>query len=166
MTIAQARTVLGLSENFDLDQLKTQYRKKVLIAHPDRNGGDEKKFLLVQQAFEILTNFKENGKVYHQANQKRHHNPGGVYEQRRQAEQAYKEKAHYYYQRKRRVRRDESIVDEFRTNVKYFFLTVLIFIAFFILLLIAMAFGAFGVIFLLVVSAVSISRVNFKKFKL
>lgn len=166
MTIAQARTVLGLSENFDLDQLKTQYRKKVLIAHPDRNGGDEKKFLLVQQAFEILTNFKENGKVYHQANQKRHHNPGGVYEQRRQAEQAYKEKAHYYYQRKRRVRRDESIVDEFRTNVKYFFLTVLIFIAFFILLLIAMAFRAFGVIFLLVVSAVSISRVNFKKFKL
>ncbi|MBL7790596.1 MAG: DnaJ domain-containing protein [Chitinophagales bacterium] len=166
MTIAQARTVLGLSENFDLDQLKTQYRKKVLIAHPDRNGGDEKKFLLVQQAFEILTNFKENGRVYQQANQKRHHNPGGVYEQRRQAEQAYKEKAHYYYQRKRRVRRDESIVDEFRTNVKYFFLTVLIFIAFFILLLIAMAFGAFGVIFLLVVSAVSISRVNFKKFKL
>jgi hypothetical protein len=70
MTIAQARTVLGLPENFSLDQLKSQYRKKVLIAHPDRNGGNEKKFLLVQQAFEILTNFKENGTVYHQANQK------------------------------------------------------------------------------------------------
>ncbi|MFN9981050.1 MAG: DnaJ domain-containing protein, partial [bacterium] len=52
MTIAQARTVLGLSENFSLDQLKSHYRKKVLIAHPDRNGGEEKKFLLVQQAFE------------------------------------------------------------------------------------------------------------------
>ena len=166
MTIAQARTVLGLSENFSLDQIKSQYRKKVLIAHPDRNGGDEKKFLVVQQAFEILTNFKENGTVYHQANQKRHHNPGGVYEQRRQAEQAYKEKVHYYYQRKHRMQKDESLVDEFATNVKYFFFTIFMFIAFFILLLIALAFGAFGVIFLLIVSAVTISRVNFKKFKL
>ena len=166
MTIAQARTVLGLPENFSLDQLKSQYRKKVLIAHPDRNGGDEKKFLLVQQAFEILTNFKENGTVYHQANQKRHHNPGGVYEQRRQAEQAYKEKVHYYYQRKRRMQKDESVVDEFATNVKCFFFTIFMFIAFFILLLIAMAFGAFGVIFLLIITAVTISRVNFKKFKL
>jgi hypothetical protein len=166
MTIAQARTVLGLPENFSLDQLKTQYRKKVLIAHPDRNGGDEKKFLLVQQAFEILTYFKENGTVYHQASQKRHRNSSGVYEQRRQAEQAYKEKVHYYYQRKRRVTKEESVVDEFATNVKYFFFTILMFIAFFVLLLISMAFGAVGVIFLLISTAVLISRVNFKKFKL
>ncbi|MCE2962167.1 MAG: DnaJ domain-containing protein [Chitinophagales bacterium] len=166
MTIAQARTVLGLSENFSLDQLKSHYRKKVLIAHPDRNGGEEKKFLLVQQAFELLENYKENTTVYNQTGKKRHPNPSDVYEKRRQAEQAYKEKVHYTYQNKYRVRKEENSFVEFKTNMRYFAFTVLMLIGFFILLLIAMAFGAFGVIFLLIISAVTIFRVNFKKFKL
>jgi curved DNA-binding protein CbpA len=166
MTIAQARTVLGLSENFSLDQLKSHYRKKVLIAHPDRNGGEEKKFLLVQQAFELLENYKEKTTVYNQTGKKRHPNPSDVYEKRRQAEQAYKEKVHYTYQNKYRVRKEENSFVEFKTNMRYFAFTVLMLIGFFILLLIAMAFGAFGVIFLLIISAVTIFRVNFKKFKL
>ncbi|MFN9321238.1 MAG: DnaJ domain-containing protein, partial [Chitinophagales bacterium] len=156
MTIAQARTVLGLSENFSLDQLKSHYRKKVLIAHPDRNGGEEKKFLLVQQAFELLENYKENTTVYNQTGKKRHPNPSDVYEKRRQAEQAYKEKVHYTYQNKYRVRKEENSFVEFKTNMRYFAFTVLMLIGFFILLLIAMAFGAFGVIFLLIISAVTI----------
>jgi curved DNA-binding protein CbpA len=166
MTTTQARTVLGLQEIFSLDELKTQYRKKVLIAHPDRNGGDEKKFLLVQQAFELLENYKENTTVYNQTGKKRHPNPGDVYEKRRQAEQAYKEKVHYTYQRKRRVRKEENSYDEFKTNLRYFAFTVLMLIGFFILLLISMAFGAIGVIVFLIVSASLISRIDFRKFKL
>lgn len=165
MTLTQARTILGLSENFTIQELKSQYRKKVLIAHPDRNGGESQKFLLVQQAFDVLSNFKENiSTQLHSQNRQKARPNQDIYAQRRSAEQAYKEKAHYYYQRKR-VRREESL-DDIKTNIRYFVFTVLMLIAFSLMLMISIVLGPFGVILFLILMSAILYRMDFKKFKL
>lgn len=165
MTIAQARTVLGLLENFSDAELKSQYRKKVLIAHPDRNSGDNRKFILVQQAFELLTKYRENS-YYNPPNQQANHRQQNVYRERRNAEQAYKEKVHYYVKRKKtKQKAEDDFVDELKMNLKYFGFTVLILISFFLILLISFAFGVVGVIILLITLSTIFYRTDFKKFK-
>lgn len=164
MTPMQARTVLGLAENFSLSELKIQYRKKVLIAHPDRNGGDDSRFILVQQAFDILTKFKENPAYFQHNSYRKPPSPNDVYQERRRAEQAYKEKAHYYVRHKRRKPQPNlSTEDEFMLNLKYFGTALLGIIAFFLCLIIAMSFGVVGVLTLVLVLAVFFSRFNYNK---
>jgi curved DNA-binding protein CbpA len=169
MTISQARTVLGMPENFTLADLKSQYRKKVLIAHPDRNGGDDSKFIIVQRAFELLTAHKENSTIYYQHTKQspRYTHANKVYQQRRQAEQAYKEKVHYTTRRRRAKKppKTESF-DDLKTNLKYFVFTALSLSSFFILLLISIRFGAFGILFFLIIFATLFSRIDFRKIKL
>ncbi len=97
----QARTVLGLGQNFTELELKSQYRKKVLISHPDRNNGDDSRFILVQKAFEILSNISNVNQTNQNYNQQQSKD---VYQARRNAEEQYKEKVKYYYRQKYRLR--------------------------------------------------------------
>jgi hypothetical protein len=123
MTETQARTVLGLPSPFTLEQLKRQYRAKVLISHPDKNKGDNSRFLIVKQAYELLLQRLQDGNFH------RHTNiPNRETQQRRhQAE----------YQYKQRVRRDidwakmeenkkKRYQSEFAENAKYGCLIVVI----------------------------------------
>jgi hypothetical protein len=50
-----ARGVLGLAEGAAWDAVKSQHRKLSAQYHPDRAGGDEKRFKDVQKAYDILT---------------------------------------------------------------------------------------------------------------
>jgi hypothetical protein len=50
---------LGVPPAASMEEIKKAYRKKVMECHPDRNPGDAeatKRFLLVQEAYEALTN--------------------------------------------------------------------------------------------------------------
>ena len=46
---------LGLSVGADQQEVKKAYRKLVLIHHPDRNDGNEDEFLLINEAYEVIT---------------------------------------------------------------------------------------------------------------
>lgn len=164
MTIAQARTILGLPENFTTSDLKSQYRKKVLIAHPDRNGGDDKRFIIVQRAFELLTKFKDNSSIYHPNNR---HNPtkvNDIYQRRRQAEQAYKEKVHYYTRKKKSKQEiNKQIINDFKVNVKYFFMAIMLIIGFLLSLILSAIFGPIGIIIFLIFLITMIYRYHYSK---
>lgn|GEM_PF-4842681 len=47
--------ILELPDNATQDQIKRQYRRLALRYHPDRNGGDDQRFLEVKEAYEVLT---------------------------------------------------------------------------------------------------------------
>jgi molecular chaperone DnaJ len=47
--------VLGLSVDASQDQVKSAYREKAKLAHPDRLGGDCESFRNVQEAYEVLS---------------------------------------------------------------------------------------------------------------
>ncbi len=123
MTEAQARTVLGLPAPFTLDQLKRQYRAKVLISHPDKNNGDDTRFLIVKQAYEHLLQSLQNGNFRQQTKI-----PNRETQQRRyQAEYKYKQRvrrdidwAKMEENKKKRYQR------EFGENAKYGCLIVVI----------------------------------------
>lgn len=51
--------LLGLTSGASLQEIKKQYRKLVFIYHPDKNNGDESKFLIIKDAYDILTHKKE-----------------------------------------------------------------------------------------------------------
>lgn len=52
---------LGVSEDANLKEIKRAFRKMAMKHHPDREGGSEANFLLVIEAYEILTG-KRDGK--------------------------------------------------------------------------------------------------------
>ena len=53
--------ILGLTENASIDEIKRSYRKLAFHYHPDRNDspGAQEKFLLIQEAYEVLTGKKK-----------------------------------------------------------------------------------------------------------
>lgn len=165
MSPAQARTVLGLGQNFNQDELKSQYRKKVLISHPDRNNGDDSRFIIVQKAFEILSfnsTTNSNNKNYNNQQAK------DVYQARHKADEQYKERVKYYYRQKKKSEEqiDKEILNGFIDNLKYFVFTVILIISLLIALVIAMTFGAVGVISLITILVVLHNRYDFTKLKL
>ncbi len=87
MTELECRKILELSQNYTLVEIKSQYRRKVLQFHPDRNEGKTAQFLLVKKAYEeilIYLDYKSNSKSNYSA-------PNKTTSQRRtQAEYAYK----------------------------------------------------------------------------
>lgn len=54
--------ILELNNNANLNEIKKQYKKLCLKYHPDKNG-DKDKFILINQAYEILSN-DETRKIY------------------------------------------------------------------------------------------------------
>lgn len=165
MSPAQARTVLGLGQNFNQDELKSQYRKKVLISHPDRNNGDDSRFIIVQKAFEILSFHSTTNSNNINFNKQQ---TKDVYQARRKADEQYKEKVKYYYRQKKKSEEqiDKEILNGFIDNVKYFVFTVILIISLLIALVIAMTFGAVGVISLITILVVLHNRYDFTKLKL
>jgi DnaJ-class molecular chaperone len=162
MTPVQARKVLGLGDSYTESELKSQYRKKVLISHPDRNNGDDSRFILVQNAFEILSS---NHTITATTNQQKTRD---VYQARRKADEQYKEKVKYYYRQKKKSEKqiNKEILQDFSENIKYFFFTILLLISFLIVLVISMCFGLVGVITLLIIITVVYHRYDFTKFKI
>lgn len=53
MTLNEALMILGLSRKFTGKDVKSAYRKKSLVAHPDK-GGSATEFLKVREAYELL----------------------------------------------------------------------------------------------------------------
>jgi molecular chaperone DnaJ len=55
--------ILGVSEDASEEDIKKAYRKLALETHPDRNGGDETRFKVINEANEVLSN-KEKRQAY------------------------------------------------------------------------------------------------------
>lgn len=55
--------ILGLNKNATFDDIKRAYRKLAHQYHPDKQGGDEKKFKEVNEAYQVLSN-KEKRAAY------------------------------------------------------------------------------------------------------
>lgn len=51
--------ILGLQPGASADDIKKAYRKSALKYHPDRDGGDPEKFLLIVEAYEYLSTVQE-----------------------------------------------------------------------------------------------------------
>ena len=49
--VPQMLKVLDLTPDFDLVKLKAAYRREAMIHHPDRKGGDKRKFEGVHTAY-------------------------------------------------------------------------------------------------------------------
>jgi len=57
--------ILGVSKNASEEEIKKKYRELAHKYHPDRPGGDEKKFKEINEAYSVLSN-KEKRKQYDQ----------------------------------------------------------------------------------------------------
>src|SRR3989338_9594818 len=60
--------VLGVSRDASEDDIKKSYRKLAHQHHPDKQGGDEKKFKEINEAYQVLSN-KEKRHQYDQFGQ-------------------------------------------------------------------------------------------------
>lgn len=60
--IANPYAVLGVDKNASKDDIKKAYRKLAKDHHPDSNGGNDKKFKEINEAYKILTDPKEKAK--------------------------------------------------------------------------------------------------------
>ncbi|MDD5318977.1 MAG: DnaJ domain-containing protein, partial [Candidatus Pacebacteria bacterium] len=48
--------ILGVEKNASEDEIKKAFRKQAHIHHPDKGGGDEKKFKEINEAYTVLSN--------------------------------------------------------------------------------------------------------------
>lgn len=55
MTIEECYQTLGVSIGASQDEIHKAHKKKVFETHPDKNNGNDKEFLRVQEAYEILS---------------------------------------------------------------------------------------------------------------
>lgn len=51
--------ILGVSKNASKDEIKKAYRKLAHEHHPDKKGGDEKKFKEINEAYQVLSDDKK-----------------------------------------------------------------------------------------------------------
>ena len=52
-------TTLGVNKSAPQDEIKKAYRKLAHLYHPDKKGGDEKKFKEVNEAYQVLSDSKK-----------------------------------------------------------------------------------------------------------
>ncbi|MDP1629653.1 MAG: DnaJ domain-containing protein, partial [bacterium] len=57
--------ILGVQKNASEEEVKKAYRKLAHQHHPDKSGGDEKKFKEINEAYQVLSN-KEKRAQYDQ----------------------------------------------------------------------------------------------------
>lgn len=57
--------ILGVEKNASTEEIKKAFKKMAMQHHPDRPGGDEKKFKEANEAFQVLSN-KEKREKYNQ----------------------------------------------------------------------------------------------------
>jgi len=57
--------MLGVSKNAGKDEIKRAYRKLAHQHHPDKNGGDDKKFKEINEAYQILSNDQKRQQYDH-----------------------------------------------------------------------------------------------------
>ncbi len=57
--------ILGVEKNASQDQIKKAFREKAHLYHPDKPGGDEKKFKEINEAYQVIGN-EEKRKQYDQ----------------------------------------------------------------------------------------------------
>jgi hypothetical protein len=55
LTRREALKELGLQAGFTEKQLKSAYRSRSLVTHPDKAGGSNDKFVLVSEAYQVLS---------------------------------------------------------------------------------------------------------------
>jgi molecular chaperone DnaJ len=67
---------LGVPKSASEDEIKKAFRKLAHKHHPDKGGGDEKKFKEINEAYQVLSN-KEKRSQYDQFGQTFHGNGGG-----------------------------------------------------------------------------------------
>src|SRR3989344_3569241 len=68
--------LLGVSKSASEDEIKRAFRKLAHKHHPDKGGGDEKKFKEINEAYQVLSN-KEKRREYDQFGQTFSGNGGG-----------------------------------------------------------------------------------------
>lgn len=68
---------LGVAKNASEDEIKKAFRKLAHKHHPDKGGGDEKKFKEINEAYQVLSS-KEKRSQYDQFGQTFHGNGGGA----------------------------------------------------------------------------------------
>jgi len=83
MTRQEALKILGLPNDAIFEQIKTAYRAKAKILHPDK-GGNIKDFVMLKEAYELLTGKKKERIFNRQVRQNWqvvyvHINPGSFY---------------------------------------------------------------------------------------
>ena len=65
--------ILGVHKNASQEEIKKAFRKKAHQCHPDKPGGDEKKFKEINEAYQVLSNhekrtqYNQYGKTFEQA---------------------------------------------------------------------------------------------------
>lgn len=65
--MVNAYTILGVRVDASLEEIRTAYRNRALLFHPDR-GGEAEHFLAIRKAFDILSDPKlreQLGDVHH-----------------------------------------------------------------------------------------------------
>lgn len=55
-------SILDLEFNFEPNELKNNYRSLSKTFHPDKNGGDDKHFKLINEAYKVLSNIELRNK--------------------------------------------------------------------------------------------------------
>ncbi|MFZ2187673.1 MAG: molecular chaperone DnaJ [Candidatus Moraniibacteriota bacterium] len=68
--------ILGVAKNASEDEIKKAFRKLAHQHHPDKGGGDEKKFKEINEAYQVLSK-KDKRSQYDQFGQNFHGNGGG-----------------------------------------------------------------------------------------
>lgn len=58
MDILKCYDLLNISLNANDDEIKKAYKKKSLECHPDKNGGDNEKFIELTNAYEMIIKYK------------------------------------------------------------------------------------------------------------
>lgn len=122
MTELECRKILGLSEAYTLKEAKQAYRKHVLETHPDRNHGDNTKFILVNKAFDEIQRYLEYKNLPYT-----HTKTKQTYQRRTQADLAYKTRIkNDLFWRKYNEARKIKYENDFKENLKFGFLIIII----------------------------------------